>query len=110
MFTVMVSDKYAETLRALGDVQSAIDVAIQRYTIEQITARIHEMRRREAAYQEKYDLDYQSFVERSREDDDFAAQLEAQGYKTWENDLMDWGFCQQGIQDWTQRLQKILLE
>ena len=40
MTTVTIPDKYVKALDALGDVQKAVDVALQRYTIEQITAKM----------------------------------------------------------------------
>lgn len=38
MVTVSIKDEYVEVLSVLGDLQAAMDLAIQRYTIEQITA------------------------------------------------------------------------
>jgi hypothetical protein len=36
MVTVAIKDKYVEALTVFGDLQAAIDLALQRYTIEQI--------------------------------------------------------------------------
>src|SRR5216684_7726799 len=58
MTTVTIPDKYAEALRALGDVQMAVDLALQRYTIEQITAKITSLRQRAHGYEAKYGADY----------------------------------------------------
>ena len=44
MTTVLIKDEYAELLSTFGDLQTAIDVALQRYTIEQITAKVAELR------------------------------------------------------------------
>jgi uncharacterized coiled-coil protein SlyX len=38
-----------------------MDLAIQRYTIEQITAKVAELRQRNAQYQAKYGMDYLTF-------------------------------------------------
>jgi hypothetical protein len=35
--------------------------------------------------------------------------VEAKISKTWELDLADWEFCHKGIEDWTKKLQAILL-
>ncbi|MEZ2231420.1 hypothetical protein [Microcoleus sp.] len=40
MVTVSIKDEYVEVLSALGDLQAAMDLAIQRYTIEQITGKV----------------------------------------------------------------------
>ena len=109
MVTVAIPDKYAETLRALGDVSAAIDLAVQRYAIEQITGKLAELRQREAGNVAKYGLDYAVFARRTATDENFVRQIETQVSKVWEVDLADWEFCYKGIQDWTQRLQTLLL-
>ena len=106
---VAIQDKYLETLTVLGDVQSAVDLALQRYTIEQVTAKLADLRQREAGYQAKYGMDYPTFVQRLATDADFVHQVESRLSKVWEVDLADWEFCYKGIQDWTQRLQQLLL-
>ncbi len=109
MTTIAISEKYVEVLSAFGDMQSAVDLALQRYTIEQITARIAELRRRDADYRLKYGLEYPVFARRTSEDEGFVGQIERQVSKTWEIDLADWEFCYEGAKDWTRRLQTILL-
>jgi hypothetical protein len=109
MTTIAISEKYVEVLSAFGDMQSAVDLALQRYTIEQITARIAELRRRDADYRLKYGLEYPAFARRTAEDESFVDQIERQVSKTWEIDLADWEYCHEGAKDWTRRLQTILL-
>ncbi|MFQ6041577.1 MAG: hypothetical protein ACE5PV_12030 [Candidatus Poribacteria bacterium] len=109
MTTVAIKDKYAEILTALGGLQDAVNIALQRYTIEQITAKINELRRRDSMYHNQYGLDYPTFAQLIAEDDEFVRQVEANVSKTWEIDLADWEFCYEGIKDWTQKLQDILL-
>lgn len=109
MITVAIQDKYVETLTAFGDLQQAIDMALQRYAIEQITAKVTELRQRDAGYQTQYGMDYPTFNQRIAQDDTFVNQVEANVSKTWEIDLADWEFCHKGIADWTQKLQTILL-
>ena len=109
MVTVAIQDKYVEMLNVLGDVQAAVDLALQRYTIEQVTAKLSELRRREAGYRAKYGLDYPTFAQRTATDEGFVHKVETQVSKVWEVDLADWEFCYKGIQDWTQRLQTLLL-
>ena len=109
MVTVAIQDKYVETLNALGGVQAALDLALQRFAIEQITGKLAELKQREAAYRARYGLDYPTFAQRVATDEDFVLQVETRLSKTWEVDLADWEFCYKGIQDWTQRLQTLLL-
>lgn len=104
MISVMVRDKYLETLNALGDIQSAVDAALERYTIEQILSKINSLRSRQAEYQSKHGMDYETFAKRVEQDETFVRTLEVQGNKMWEADLLDWEFCAKGIEDWKRRL------
>ncbi len=108
MVTVPIKDEYVEVLTVFGNLEAAIDLALQRYTIEQITAKIAELRQRDAAYQIKYKLDYPTFAERTAKDERFIQQIETNN-KMWEADLADWEFCHKGIEDWSHKLQSILL-
>ncbi len=110
MFTVTIQEKYADTLRAFGDLQEAVNLALQRYTIDQVTAKIAELRKQDAAFQEKYALDYTEFARRVATEESFVQGLEERELKTWEIDLAEWEFCHKGAQDWTERLQSLLLE
>ena len=109
MMTVTIPDKYAEALNALGDIQTAVDLALQRYTIDQITSRIARLRERDQAYQVRYGTDYPSFVQRAARDETFVRHVETAVNPLWEADLADWEFCVKGIEDWTRTLQTILL-
>lgn len=109
MTTIAVQDKYAEVLTSFGDLQTAVDVALQRYTIEQISTKISELRHRNAQYQTKYGVEYPLFAQRIGEDELFLQEVEANITKLWEIDLADWEFCYKGIKDWTKTLQTILL-
>ena len=44
MTTVTVQNKFAEILASFGDVEESVNAAVQRYTIEQITNKITELR------------------------------------------------------------------
>ena len=109
MVTVSIKDEYVEVLSALGDLQAAMDLAIQRYTIEKITAKVAELRQRNAQYQVKYGMDYLAFNQRVSEDEVLLANLESKVNNLWEIDFADWEFCYKGIEDWTRKLQHILL-
>ena len=110
MVTIAVQDKFVDVLSSLGDLQEAVNAALQRYTIEQVTTKINELRRRDEDYKTRYGLDYLSFAKRTSEDVDFVQKIELQINKTWEVDLADWEFCHKGIEDWTKTLQDILLK
>jgi len=110
MTTVFINDKYISILSRFGDLQEAVDIALRRYTIYQITAKIAELRQKDARYQTKYKLDYVTFVQRVTENEAFVNEVETNIDKMWENDLADWEFCHKGIEDWTRTLQTILLK
>ncbi len=107
--TITVDSKYTDVLGVFGNVQDAFDLAIQRYTIEQITRKIAELRHRAEKYVSKYGCDYDTFVKRMAMDETFAAVIESDIDAAWEIDLLDWEFSHKGIDDWTQKLQSILL-
>ena len=110
MVTVPIQDKFIDILTSFGDLQESVNVAVQRYTIEQITTKITELRHKDEEYKTLYGLDYSAFAKRTSEDVDFVQQVEANISKTWEVDLADWEFCHKGIEDWTRKLQDILLK
>lgn len=110
MTIVTVQNKFTEILASFGDVQESVNAAVQRYTIEQITNKITELRRKDEEFQKKYGLDYSAFAKRTGEDEEFIKTVEANISKTWEMDLTDWEFSHKGIEDWTKKLQDILLK
>lgn len=110
MTTVTVHNKLTEILASFGDVQESVNTAVQRYAIEQITNKITELRRKDEEFQTKYGLDYSAFVKHSSENDEFVKTVETRISKTWEADLAEWEFCHRGIEDWTKKLQDILLK
>jgi len=110
MTTVTIQNKFTEILASFGDVQESVNTAVQRYTIEQITNRITELHRKDEEFQKKNGMEYSAFVKRTSEDEKFIKSLEARVSKTWEADLADWEFCHRGIEDWTKKLQDILLK
>lgn len=107
---VVIPHKYVEILRPLGKIEQAVETALRRYTIEQISIKISELRQRDQVFQGKYGLDYETFVERTAVDEGFVSHIEATVSRTWEADLAEWEFCHQGVEDWTQHLRNILLE
>ena len=109
MVTIPIKEEYFEILRTLGDVQSGVDLALQRFTIERITAKVAELRQKDTEYQSKYGLDYPACAARSAKDEAFVQHLETHIDKMWESDLADWEFCHKGIEDWSRKLQSILL-
>ncbi len=109
MTTVVLKDEWVDILSAFGDIQTIVNQAVQKYTIDQIFGKITLLRQKDAVYQKKYGLDYQSFSQKTAVDEDFVTQLESEIEKMWEGDLADWEFCHKGIEDWTQKLQTILL-
>ena len=109
MLTVAVRNKYVETLTAFGNLEEAVDLALQRYTIEQITSKRAELMQLDADFQAKYGMDYESFSQRIATDEAFVNEIEANVNRLWEIDLAEWEFCHKGIDDWTRKLQAILL-
>ena len=110
MTTVTVQNKFTEILASFGDVQESVNAAVQRYTIDQVTTKITELRRKDEEFQKKYGLDFSAFAKRTSEDEEYVKTVEANIIKTWEADLVEWEFCHKGVEDWTKKLQDILLK
>ncbi|PZV25183.1 MAG: hypothetical protein DCF12_16265 [Snowella sp.] len=109
MVNIAIKEDYAEILGSFGDLQSAINLAVQRYTIEKITTKIAELKQKNFDYEIKYHSDYPTFCQKIQHDEKFIAYLEDKVEKLWEIDLSDWEFSYRGITDWTEKLQTILL-
>lgn len=109
MLTITVTDQYAQALSALGDVETAVKEALQRYTVEQITGKIAQLLHRDRTFQSKYGMPYRDFAMRVATDEAYVRELEASFEPLWELDLAEWEFCAKGVEDWTQTLQAILL-
>jgi len=107
---VSIRDGFAEALAPLGDLRQAVDTALRRYAIEQITTKVTDLRRRDQEFAGKYGCDYEAFKQRTARDAQFVSEVEMRISKTWELDLAEWQFCPEGAQDWTERLQEILLQ
>jgi cob(I)alamin adenosyltransferase len=109
MINIAIKEDYAEILGSFGDLQSAINLAVQRYTIEKITTKIAELKQKNFDYEIKYHSDYPTFCQKIQQDEKFITYLEDKVEKLWEIDLSDWEFSYRGITDWTEKLQTILL-
>jgi hypothetical protein len=109
MINIAIKEDYAEILGSFGDLQSAINLAVQRYTIEKITTKLAELKKKNLDYEIKYQVDYHTFFQKIQQDEDFIRYLEDKVEKLWEIDLSDWEFSYRGITDWTDKLQTILL-
>ncbi|MGG6239940.1 hypothetical protein ACQ4N7_15040 [Nodosilinea sp. AN01ver1] len=109
MQSISIKDEYAEVFSTLGDLQSTIDLALQRHAIEKITQKINELRQQDNGYVAKYGMGYTDFSAKVSTDIEFVNHIEHAIEKTWEIDLAHWEFCHRGIEDWMQKLQTILL-
>lgn len=109
MTTVAINEKYISALTLAGSLERAVDLALQRYSIEQISAKIAELKQRARHYEITYQMPFATFSQRTAQDSQFIERLETSGHPTWEIDLADWEFCHHGIQDWIETLEHILL-
>ncbi|MBI2332474.1 MAG: hypothetical protein HYU84_10015 [Chloroflexi bacterium] len=71
-----VQNKFTEILATFGNVQESVNMAVQRYTIEQITTKITELRRKDEEFQKKYSSEYSAFAKRASEDEEFIKTVE----------------------------------
>lgn len=109
MITVAIREQYTDILSVFGNLEEAVNIALQRFVIEQITAKINELRRRDTEYRNRYGCNYSEFSQRVAEDSEFIGHIESDVSKLWEADLADWEFCHKGVRDWAKKLQSILI-
>jgi len=109
MKTISIRDNYAKVLTALGELQPSVELALQRYIIEQITSKVAELREKDSSFQSKYGCDYPTFIRRVGKDEEFVIHMEKSINKMWETDQAEWEFCHKGTEDWIQTLRSILL-
>jgi len=80
----------------VDDLQSAVDLALQRYSIDLITSKLTELQEKDVVFQDKYGCDYPTFIRRIAEYEEFVISIEGNVSKLWEIDLADWEFCSIG--------------
>ena len=108
--SIKVKSRYAQLLSTFDmDLQTAVDDALQRYLVEQIRIKIKALKKKDQAFQKKYGKDYNLFYRLVAEDENYVEQIEKDITKLWESDLSEWEFCHEGIKDWTEQLQNILI-
>ncbi|CAN2040752.1 conserved hypothetical protein [Candidatus Magnetomoraceae bacterium gMMP-15] len=108
--SIAIKRKYAEIILSFNtDLQSAVDLALQRYLIDQLMIKIAELKKKDKAFQLKYDCNYDTFCRHITQDEKYVNQIEKNINKLWEKDQADWEFCHKGIGDWTKQLQNILM-
>ncbi|RLC76821.1 MAG: hypothetical protein DRI61_12615 [Chloroflexi bacterium] len=109
MATVQVRSSYISVLERLGDVQTGVEEAIRRYTVEEVQRRIAELRARIRKWEEKYGCDYETFALRTATDEKYVARLNSEPEtQQWEADLFSWEYDLQELREWEQQLQSIL--
>ena len=104
MTTVTIDEKYVETIKPFIDIQSAMNIAMQRYVIDLISAKISKLSKKNKDYMLKYNSNFDTFSNKIINDEKYISHLEQQsGFKNWENDLLDWEFNYKGKSDWKQK-------
>ena len=104
--TLVVQEKFADTLAVFGNINDIVDRALRRYTIDEILTRIDELRRKDAEFTSRYNADYPTTAKRLANDDAYVRHVEENVSILWETDLIEWEFAYEGIKDWTETLQR----
>lgn len=73
-------------------------------TIDEIAAKIAELRKKEKAFRQKYGCDYKTFYLRVEEDEEYISTIEKNVTKLWGNDLANLEFHEKGIEDWMKKM------
>lgn len=96
---VTVSPRYTEILAPLGNVQRAVDEAVRRYTIEEVSDLLAQLRREIRRYEEQFGCRYEVFYTRITTDEAFVTGLREQ-HSTWERDFHQWEFYAEELREW----------
>jgi len=108
MASIAVRDIYLEALHSLGDVAREVEVAIRRHAVERISDKIAALRAEDRQWEKKYGCSYEAFREKTTSDPDFVERLHRE-QPDWELDVAHWEFSHKGVQDWTLRLERVLM-
>jgi hypothetical protein len=106
MTTLTLDPKYADVLRAFGNLEEAVEEAIHRYTLERVNERIEKARHEILTLETKYGMSYQQFNESVTTDEAFVERLEAT-YLTWELDWQTWEYYEEVLAEWIGHLEKL---
>ena len=108
---VTIPDKYQEILQIVGDLQSAVDNAIRRYTLELASEQIEKCEKEIVHFQNKYGCSYETFLEgiTNGNNPEFLESLN-HNHPTWEADFNVWETYVEELQRWRQRVTKLLID
>jgi len=107
MQTILIDDKWAETIQLFGDTESVIKEALKLYSVEQCKQRFQKAAKQLAVYNEKYNCNYDYFKHAIQTDENFLSKIESQN-PLWEEDAMEWEYWSEEYQEWQNRLEDIL--
>ncbi len=107
MQTILIDDKWIETIQLFGDTESVIREALKLYSVEQCRQRIRKADFQLSAYNKKYNCNYDYFKHAVQTDKKFLSKIEAQN-PLWEEDAMEWEYWSEEYQEWKKRLENIL--
>jgi len=107
MTTISLEDKWIETARLFGDVESVVRESLKAYLADQCRKHVRESGEKVSFYAEKYGCDYTAFRHSVQTDGAFLELLEARN-PLWEEDAMEWDYWMEEYQAWQNRLGVIL--
>jgi hypothetical protein len=106
MTTIAIDQKYIDVLTSFGDANEMIEEVVRRYTLKRIRERISFLQSEIAAFEAKYGLPYEGFLERIGTDEAFSAHIHKM-HPTWVLDLNRWEFDVYDLPLWLGRLKSI---
>jgi len=107
MSTIMVRERYVDTLRVFGEIDRLVNEAVEQYLIRRIIERIKLAREKTKEFEKRYGQDYKTFSRRVQLDEEFYNQVNA-GNPLWEQDALEWKYWDEEVRDWTEKLNAIL--
>ena len=107
MHTISIDDKYFEALKTFGDADKLVNIALQKFLVEQMVERIHTLRDQVRVWEEEFGEPFDSFLKRTETDEKFARKLD-KTHPMWEGELINWKFYHEELQEWLKKLQHTL--
>ena len=104
---VEIDDGLVKVLTSLGNLEEITQIALKRYSIDEILKRTEELKKKITEWETKYNMSYDQFQTKIVNDEQFLNSLN-QKHPMWEADFMYWESQQRELEQWMKRLEAIL--
>jgi len=109
MAPVAVNENYLKTLQVFGDVDTLVGEAVEDYLTRRIIERIKAAREKFDGFERKYGMAYIAFSQKMDTDESFHNEINDSN-PLWEQDALAWEYWHEEIEEWSEKLNAILIK